>query len=148
MTQPPRAVPPYCSAPDTGQRAAFAREQPGIRAPRGRGPVTRGLPVYPASRDRTGKERIRGRGARSMTSRDRQVLLDDVSRGIIEQLQEDGRRSYARIAAAVGLSGAAVRQRVQRLVGAGGLPVVAVTHPLQGGFSRPAMGGGGTSGGA
>src|SRR3954451_375284 len=148
MTQPPRAVPPYCSAPDTGQRAAFAREQPGIRAPRGRGPVTRGLPVYPASRDRTGKERIRGRGARSMTSRDRQVLLDDVSRGIIEQLQEDGRRSYARIAAAVGLSEAAVRQRVQRLLDAGVMQIVAVTDPIQVGFPRQAMVGVRTSGDA
>ena len=53
-----------------------------------------------------------------MTSRG-QFVLDDVSRAIIEQLQEDGRRPYARIAAAVGLSEAAVRQRVQRLLDAG-----------------------------
>ena len=44
----------------------------------------------------------------------RQFVLDDVSRAIIEQLQEDGRRPYARIATAVGPSEAAVRQRGQR----------------------------------
>ncbi|MGY1813560.1 Lrp/AsnC family transcriptional regulator [Blastococcus sp. SYSU D00820] len=65
--------------------------------------------------------------------------LDDVSRAIIEQLQEDGRRSYARIATAVGLSEAAVRQRVQRLLDAGVVQIVAVTDPLQVGFSRQAM---------
>ena len=54
-------------------------------------------------------------------------VLDAVSRAIIEQLQEDGRRSYARIAGAVGLSEAAVRQRVQRLLDAGVMQVVAVT---------------------
>src|SRR5918997_6881955 len=57
-------------------------------------------------------------GRAGMTIR-RQFVLDDVSRAIIEQLQEDGRRPYARIAAAVGLSEAAVRPRVQRLLDAG-----------------------------
>jgi Lrp/AsnC family transcriptional regulator, regulator for asnA, asnC and gidA len=73
-----------------------------------------------------------------MTSRG-QFVLDDVSRAIIEQLQQDGRRPYARIAAAVGLSEAAVRQRVQRLLDAGVMQIVAVTDPLQVGFSRQAM---------
>jgi Lrp/AsnC family transcriptional regulator for asnA, asnC and gidA len=73
-----------------------------------------------------------------MTARGR-LELDDVSRGIIEQLQEDGRRPYARIATAVGLSEAAVRQRVQRLIEAGVMQIVAVTDPLQVGFSRQAM---------
>jgi Lrp/AsnC family transcriptional regulator for asnA, asnC and gidA len=72
-------------------------------------------------------------------SRERQIALDDVSRAIIEQLQEDGRRSYARIATAVGLSEAAVRQRVQRLLEAGVMQIVAVTDPLQVGFSRQAL---------
>jgi Lrp/AsnC family transcriptional regulator for asnA, asnC and gidA len=65
--------------------------------------------------------------------------LDDVSKAIIEQLQEDGRRSYATIAQAVGLSEAAVRQRVQRLVKTGVIQIVAVTDPLQLGFARQAM---------
>ena len=46
-------------------------------------------------------------------------VLDAVSRAIIEQLQQDGRRSYARIAGAVGLSDTAVPQRVQRLLAPG-----------------------------
>ena len=74
-----------------------------------------------------------------MTDRAGHFVLDDVSRAIIEQLQEDGRRPYARIAMAVGLSEAAVRQRVQRLLDAGVMQIVAVTDPLQVGFARQAM---------
>lgn len=65
--------------------------------------------------------------------------LDDTSKRIIEQLQEDGRRAYATIGKAVGLSEAAVRQRVQRLIDSGVLQIVAVTDPLQVGFARQAM---------
>jgi Lrp/AsnC family transcriptional regulator for asnA, asnC and gidA len=67
------------------------------------------------------------------------VNLDDVSKSIIEQLQHDGRKSYAAIAAEVGLSEAAVRQRVQRLLEADVMQIVAVTDPLQVGFQRQAM---------
>jgi len=66
-------------------------------------------------------------------------MLDDVNKAIITQLQSDGRRSYAAIANAVGLSEAAVRQRVQRLLDAGVMQVVAVTDPMQVGFARQAM---------
>ncbi|CAO5182589.1 Lrp/AsnC family transcriptional regulator, regulator for asnA, asnC and gidA [Frankia sp. AiPs1] len=66
-------------------------------------------------------------------------LVDDVNRAIIEQLQADGRRSYAAMAAAVGLSEAAVRQRVQRLLDAGVMRIAAVTDPLRMGFHREAM---------
>lgn len=65
--------------------------------------------------------------------------IDDVSKAIIEQLQQDGRRPYAAIGAAVGLSEAAVRQRVSRLTQSGMMQVVAVTDPTQMGFSRQAM---------
>ena len=65
--------------------------------------------------------------------------LDDVSKAIIEPLQEDGRQSYATIAKHVGLSEAAVRQRVQRLLDSGVMQIVAVTDPLQVGFRRQAM---------
>lgn len=65
--------------------------------------------------------------------------LDEVSKSIIEELQRDGRRSYAAIGKAVGLSEAAVRQRVQRLIDSGVMQVVAVTDPLQLGFARQAM---------
>src|ERR1035437_2975871 len=67
------------------------------------------------------------------------MALDDVSKQIVEQLQQDGRRSYAAIGKAVGLSEAAVRQRVQRLVDAGVMQVVAVTDPLMLGFRRQTM---------
>ena len=65
--------------------------------------------------------------------------LDEVSKHIISELQQDGRRSYAAIGKAVGLSEAAVRQRVQRLTDAGILQIVAVTDPIQLGFAREAM---------
>ena len=67
------------------------------------------------------------------------VAPDDVSKQIIEQLQQDGRRSYAAIGKAVGLSEAAVRQRVQRLQDGGVMQIVAVTDPLTLGFRRQAM---------
>jgi Lrp/AsnC family transcriptional regulator, regulator for asnA, asnC and gidA len=67
------------------------------------------------------------------------VVLAEVSKAIIEQLQQDGRRSYAAIGKVVGLSEAAVRQRVQRLTESGVMQVVAVTDPLQLGFARQAM---------
>jgi Lrp/AsnC family transcriptional regulator for asnA, asnC and gidA len=67
------------------------------------------------------------------------VLLDDTAKAIIRELQVDGRTSYAAIGKAVGLSEAAVRQRVQRLTEAGIMQVVAVTDPLEMGFSRQAM---------
>jgi Lrp/AsnC family transcriptional regulator for asnA, asnC and gidA len=67
------------------------------------------------------------------------MQLDDLSKAIIEKLQQDGRRSYAGIGKAVGLSEAAVRQRVQRLVDAGVMQIVAVTDPMQLGFARQAM---------
>jgi Lrp/AsnC family transcriptional regulator for asnA, asnC and gidA len=65
--------------------------------------------------------------------------VDDVGKRLIEELQQDGRRSYAALAKTVGLSEAAVRQRVQRMVDSGLMQVVAVTDPLQVGFRRQAM---------
>jgi len=67
------------------------------------------------------------------------VVLDDVSKQIVELLQHDGRRSYASIGKAVGLSEAAVRQRVQRLLEAGAMQIVAVTDPMSLGFRRQTM---------
>jgi len=66
-------------------------------------------------------------------------LLDPVAKRIVEQLQADGRASYAAIAKAVGLSEAAVRQRVAKLLDAGVMQIVAVTNPLTLGFTRQAM---------
>jgi Lrp/AsnC family transcriptional regulator for asnA, asnC and gidA len=67
------------------------------------------------------------------------VNLDETSKKIIELLQADGRRSYAALGKAVGLSEAAVRQRVQRLLESGAMQIVAVTDPLSLGFLRQAM---------
>jgi Lrp/AsnC family transcriptional regulator for asnA, asnC and gidA len=76
-----------------------------------------------------------------MTPRQRpsRPQLDEVSKAIIEQLQQDGRRSYAAIGKVVGLSEAAVRQRVQRLTDSGVMQVVAVTDPMELGFARQAL---------
>lgn len=65
--------------------------------------------------------------------------LDGTAKRIIELLQGDGRLSYSSIAKDVGLSEAAVRHRVQKLIDSGVMQVVAVTDPLQMGFARQAM---------
>jgi Lrp/AsnC family transcriptional regulator, regulator for asnA, asnC and gidA len=94
-----------------------------------------GMPVAPGNRrrsDASGSRRSNGNGQA-------RILLDDLSKEIIEQLQQDGRRSYASIGQAVGLSEAAVRQRVQRLIEAGAMQIVAVTDPLTLGFRRQTM---------
>ena len=80
--------------------------------------------------DRPSRDRGRG-GSRT--------VLDEISKRIIEQLQQDGRRSYAAIGKAVGLSEAAVRQRVQRLTDNGVMQIVAVTDPMMLGFHRQTM---------
>ena len=71
--------------------------------------------------------------------RDSGGRLDPITKAIIEQLQEDGRRSYAAIARAVGLSEAATRQRVQRLIDEGIVQIAAVTDPAAIGFHRMAL---------
>jgi Lrp/AsnC family transcriptional regulator, regulator for asnA, asnC and gidA len=73
------------------------------------------------------------------TGTTRAVVIDDLDKAIIEQLQQDGRLPYTKLGAAVGLSEAAVRQRVQRLVESGVVQIVAVTDPLTLGFRREAM---------
>ena len=91
-------------------------------------PVT---PLAPGTRNH--------RGTTSSREPDRGIVLDRLSKQIIEQLQQDGRRSYAAIGKAVGLSEAAVRQRVQRLIDVGAMQIVAVTDPLTLGFPRQTM---------
>ena len=92
---------------------------------------TPGAPLSPA-----GRSRSTGSGREPDGNR---IFLDDLSKQIIEQLQQDGRRSYAAIGKAVGLSEAAVRQRVQRLLETGVMQIVAVTDPLTLGFHRQTM---------
>jgi Lrp/AsnC family transcriptional regulator, regulator for asnA, asnC and gidA len=64
------------------------------------------------------------------------MTLDEVDRALIALLQEDGRLPYSRLAPAVGLSEAATRQRVQRLIDSGVIQVVAVADPLRTGAGR------------
>lgn len=73
-----------------------------------------------------------------MTTKQRPIL-DETSRAIIEQLQIDGRKPYAAIGLAIGLSEAAVRQRIAKLIDSGVMQVVAVTDPLTVGSFRMAM---------
>jgi Lrp/AsnC family transcriptional regulator, regulator for asnA, asnC and gidA len=79
---------------------------------------------------------IRDRG---LVIRDSRGGLDDITKHIIEQLQEDGRRSYAAIARAVGLSEAATRQRVQKLLEDGVIQITAVADADAVGFHRTAL---------
>lgn len=65
--------------------------------------------------------------------------LDATDRALIHLLQRDGRRPYTQLAKEVGLSEAAVRQRVQRMLDNDTMQIVAVTDPLQLGLSRQAM---------
>src|SRR5277367_6297800 len=81
----------------------------------------------------------RSRGPAGGRESENRIVLDDLSKQIIEQLQQDGRRSYAAIGKAVGLSEAAVRQRVQRLIDVGAMQIVAVTDPMTLGFPRQTM---------
>ncbi len=96
---------------------------------------TPGAPLAPEGRRRTeAGPHQRGNGSVHV-----RLLLDAISKEIIEQLQQDGRRSYAAIGKAVGLSEAAVRQRVQRLIESGAMQIVAVTDPMTLGFRRQSM---------
>jgi Lrp/AsnC family transcriptional regulator for asnA, asnC and gidA len=65
--------------------------------------------------------------------------LDHTDKAIIRALQLDGRAPYSKLGPAVGLSQAAVRQRVQRLIETGVMQVVAVTDPATLGFAVQAM---------
>jgi len=73
---------------------------------------------------------------RRVAERSPGAALDEISKKIIEQLQEDGRRPYRVISRAVRLSEWAVRWRVQRLLDTGVMQIVAARGPLQVGFPR------------
>ena len=66
--------------------------------------------------------------------------VDDLDRKIIEALQANGRESFRRIAATLGVSEATVRARYARLQSDGVLQVVAVTNPLGLGFDQALVG--------
>lgn len=91
------------------------------------------------ARESAAEHELNGDRAGARSRRRSKTALDPLSKAIIEQLQQDGRRAYATIGKAVGLSEAAVRQRVQKLQDSGVIQIVAVTDPLTVGFSRQAM---------
>jgi len=72
--------------------------------------------------------------------------LDAVDRGIIEALQRNGRESFRRIAATLGVSEATIRSRYRRLCDDNILQVTGITNPLGLGFEAQAMVGIRTSG--
>jgi Lrp/AsnC family transcriptional regulator, regulator for asnA, asnC and gidA len=65
--------------------------------------------------------------------------LDDTDKAIIRELQVDGRLAHAQLAGRIGLSQAATRQRVRRLIDNGVMEVVAVTDPTALGAGVQAM---------
>jgi Lrp/AsnC family transcriptional regulator for asnA, asnC and gidA len=67
------------------------------------------------------------------------IELDDIDKRIVTELQRDGRISYADLGPIVGLSPAAVRQRVQRILDSGVVQVVGVTDPSAVGYPVMAM---------
>src|ERR687898_2135 len=69
----------------------------------------------------------------------RTARVDQVDRRIVAALQRDGRRPFTSIGRELGLSEAAVRQRVARLQAAGIMQVVAVADPMTLGYQAMAM---------
>ena len=67
------------------------------------------------------------------------IPIDEIDKAIIRLLQVDGRMAYAKLGPEVGLSSAAARQRVQRLIENEVIEVVAVSQPLKLGFNIQAM---------
>jgi Lrp/AsnC family transcriptional regulator for asnA, asnC and gidA len=66
--------------------------------------------------------------------------IDALDQRIIEALQENGRESFRRIAAQLGVSEATIRARYSRLCADDILQVVAVTNPLGLGFEQALVG--------
>ena len=69
------------------------------------------------------------------------MRLDDTDKAIIALLQDDGRMPFSALGPKVGLSAAAVRQRVLHLIDEGVMQIVAVTDPTTLGFNVQAMAG-------
>jgi Lrp/AsnC family transcriptional regulator for asnA, asnC and gidA len=102
-------------------------------------PGTASVPAVESTGAGRRNRAVRTRAVRTRGNGSVRNVLDETSKRIVEQLQQDGRRSYAAIGKAVGLSEAAVRQRVQRLLDSGVMQIVAVTDPMTLGFHRQTM---------
>lgn len=61
---------------------------------------------------------------------EKKLVLDDIDRGIIEELQVNGRESYKSIARKLGVSDGTVRLRTERMIRAGYLRISASVNPL------------------
>lgn len=61
---------------------------------------------------------------------DKKLVLDDVDRGIIAELQVNGRESYKSIARKLGVSDGTVRLRTERMIRMGYLRISASVNPL------------------
>lgn len=66
-------------------------------------------------------------------------MIDDIDREIVALLRADGRMPYSQLGQAIGLSDAAARQRVNRLVEHGVIDIVAVADPRKVGLDHQAM---------
>lgn len=75
-----------------------------------------------------------------MRTSNRPEELSDLDKQIIGHLQQDGRRPFTQIAAALGVSEAAVRARTNRLVERGFLQIVGVADPKKLGFQQALIG--------
>ncbi len=65
--------------------------------------------------------------------------LDEIDVAIVRELQKDGRMAYGTLGGRVGLSEAAARQRVQRLLARGAMQIAAVADPIRLGSKSMAL---------
>ncbi len=130
------AKPPTEPAPAPG-RAQPAQPEQTARPERPAAPSS-GLrsPQRPSAE---GRRTRRATGTGPGRARSGAVVVSEIDKRIIEHLQEDGRRPFTQIAAALGLSESAVRARTNRLVEQGIIQIVGVTDPLKLGFAQMAM---------
>jgi Lrp/AsnC family transcriptional regulator, regulator for asnA, asnC and gidA len=137
-------VPPPTPATTSGSTSASTSDgaptgMPARVPARVRGPAPPSRPTSATTGAKPGQQAAATHRQSPATGSAGAVQLDAIAKLIIEQLQQDGRRSYAAIGKAVGLSEAAVRQRVQKLLETGVMQIVAVTDPLMLGFQRQVM---------
>src|ERR671937_3196687 len=99
--------------------------------------VTRLTQCEPVWSNRCALRSDRDGARRGAVTRPRHV--DAVDKAIIEALQRNGRESFRRIAADVGVSEATIRARYARLRDTNVLQVLGVTNPLGLGFDAMAM---------
>ena len=67
------------------------------------------------------------------------IEIDDVDKYIIEAMRQDGRIAFAQIAEQLKVSPGMIRVRYNRMVKQGLIKVVAITNPLNMGFSAMTM---------